>query len=224
MTTISRYSLTAALVMPQPTLEDIAVVHERIFRLSQSRPGSIFGVASVDPWLGETAYREEAEKCLSDYGFVGIKLHPFGHNISPLSPLCDKVYRVAAEYGVPVIVHTGLGTPHSLPSLLIDPSRRYPAVTFILAHAGFALYSTEAIVAAKYCPNLILEPSWCPTFMVRNMVDQIGSERVIMGSDHLNNLPVELAKYNAIGLSDQQSRDIMFENPNRIFKLRLEKT
>ena len=224
MTTIGRYSLTAALVMPQPTLEEVTVVHERIFRLSQSCPGSVFGVASVDPWLDETAYREEAEKCLSDYRFVAIKLHPLGHNISPLSPLCEKVYQVAAEYGVPVIVHTGLGTPHSLPALMIDPAKRYPEVTFILAHAGFAVYSTEAIVAAKYCPNLILEPSWCPTFMVRGMIDQIGSDRVIMGSDHLNNLPVELAKYNAIGLSERQFRDIMFDNPNRIFNLRLEKT
>ncbi|WP_134701015.1 amidohydrolase family protein [Ammoniphilus sp. YIM 78166] len=211
----------ASLVMPQPTLEDISEVHRRIYRASQSYPGRIFGMSSTDPWLDEDSYRNEVNACLSDYGFVALKLHPMGHNISPLSPRCDKIYEMALEHKVPVIVHTGIGNPFSLPSLLIDPAKRYPDVTFILAHAGFAVYTDEAVVAAKYCENIILEPSWCPTYTVRKMVNTIGAERILMGSDHASNLSVELAKFHSIGLSERELEQIFYENPKRIFKLEL---
>jgi predicted TIM-barrel fold metal-dependent hydrolase len=120
---------------------------------------------------------------------------------------------------VPVLVHTGLGTPFSLPSLVIDAARRYPDVTFILCHAGFAVYTDEAIVAAKYCDNIVLEPSWCQTYTVAKMIKTIGAERIVMGSDHLTNLPVELVKFRSIGLSDNELELILYTNAKRIFQL-----
>ena len=58
----------------------------------------------------------------------------------------------------------------------------------ILAHAGWGVYSAEALVAAEVCPNIYLEPSWCPSYIVRKMVDQVGAERVLFGSDHLGSV------------------------------------
>ncbi len=178
-------------------------------------------MASLDPWLEEAAYIRQADVCFREYGFVALKLHPLGHNISPLSPLCEKVYETARAYRVPVLVHTGVGAPNALPSLMIDPAKRYPDVEFVLCHAGFAVYSDEAIVAAKYCDNIVLEPSWCQTYMIKKMVDTIGAARVLLGSDHLTNLPVELVKYQSIGLSEAELEAIFFHNANRIFNLQL---
>lgn len=219
ITAMDRYGIEVSLVMPQPTLEDVPTVHRAIAGMCRDYPGRIYGMVSLDPWMEEEAYLEQVRVCVEEYGFVALKLHPAGHNISPLSPRCDKLYEAARHYRLPVLVHTGLGTPNSLPSLLIEPAGRYPDVTFVLAHAGFAIYTDEAIVAAKTRDNIVLEPSWCPSYSVRKMVDQIGADRLIMGSDHISNLPVELAKYGAIGLSDEQLERIYERNPRRIFQL-----
>lgn len=211
----------SCLVMPQPTLEDIPAVHRKIFDFSRRHPARIFGMASVDPWLPEEAYREQISACLDEYGFKAIKLHPMGHNISPLSPQCDKVYEAARQYRVPVLVHTGIGNPFSLPSLVMAPAKRYPDVQFVLCHAGFAVYTDEAVVAAALCDNIVLEPSWCPTYTVTKMIDAVGIDRIVMGSDHLSNLPVELTKYRNLGLTEQQLEQIFFHNANALFQLGL---
>lgn len=216
---MDRYSIGTSLVMPQPTLEDISEVHTRIHAFATANPGRIYGMACIDPWLDEWEFDRQARVCLEQYKFVALKLHPLGHNISPLSPRCSGIYEAARRYRVPVLVHTGIGNPFSLPSLVIEPARRYPDVTFILAHAGFAVYTDEAIVAAKVCDNIVLEPSWCPTYTIRKMVDAVGADRLLLGSDHLSNLPVELVKLDSIGLSDKERELILRTNARRMFQL-----
>lgn len=219
MAAMQKYDIKISLVMPQPTLEDVSAVHHSISEMSLKYPGRIYGMIHLDPWLDEQIYMEEVKVCVETYKFVAMKLHPMGHNISPLSPRCEKLYEAARFYKLPVLVHTGLGTPFSLPSLMMDPAARYPDVTFILSHAGFASYSDEAIVTAKYRDNIVLEPSWCPSYIVRKMIDAIGAERIIMGSDHISNLPVELTKYRSIELREDQLEQIFMNNPTRIFNL-----
>lgn len=213
--------VAVALVMPQPTREDVRPIHDRIASAASRYPGRLFGMASIDPWLGEAAYAAEARRCVRDLGFVAIKFHPLGHNIAPTHPEADKAFRTAAELGVPVIVHTGLGTPWSLPSLCIPPARRYPHLKLVLAHAGWGLYSAEAVVAAEVCPNIYLEPSWCPTYTARQMIDRFGAGRVLFGSDHLTNLPVELTKYRSIGLTDAELAQVLGRTACEVFPLGL---
>ncbi|TDF98671.1 amidohydrolase family protein [Paenibacillus piri] len=213
------YNIHSCLVMPQPTLDAIPSVHEEIFKLTQKYPNQIFGMASVDPWVSDDEYNNQITVCLKEYGFKAIKLHPMGHNISPLSPLCNKIYEAARQFRVPVLVHTGIGNPFSLPALVMEPAKRYPDVTFVLCHAGFAVYTDEAIVAAKLCENIILEPSWCPTYTVSKMIEAAGIERIIMGSDHISNVPVELAKFHSLKLSDTQLEQIFHHNPRTLFRL-----
>ncbi len=219
--TMDRNGIAASLVMPQPVLAgNESAVHERIAALSNAHPKRFFGIVCIDPWTDEEPYRKEAEKCLDAFGFRALKINCLGHNISPLSVKCEKIYQMAKERNLPVVVHTGLGSPNSLPALLIEPARRYPEVNFVMAHAGFAEYSDEAIIAARVCENIVLEPSWCPTYMVRKMVNQIGSDRLIMGSDHLTNLPTEHVKYRYQS-KDSELEQIFFRNPDQLFRLDL---
>ncbi len=208
-----------AFVMPQPTLEDVRPIHDQIAESAEKHPQRIRGMASISPWLSESEYFAEARRCVNQLGFVALKHHPLGHNIAPNAGPSDKVFQAADELGVPVIVHTGLGTPWSLPSLCIPPARKYPNVPVIAAHAGWGVYSAEAIVAAQVCDNIYLEPSWCPTYVARKMIDEFGAERVLWGSDHLSNMPVELAKYRAIGLTEAQLDEVMRGTAERIFPL-----
>jgi predicted TIM-barrel fold metal-dependent hydrolase len=216
---MEQHGVDAMLVMPQPTLEDVRQIHDQIAAVAHRHAGRIFGMASINPWWPEAEFAAEARRCVADMAFVAIKLHPLGHNIAPNHAECDKVFRVAAELRVPVIVHTGLGTPWSLPALCIPPALRYPQVPIILAHAGWGLYSGEAMVAAEVCPNIYLEPSWCPTYAALGMIRKLGADRVLFGSDHLTNLPVELVKYRSIGLTEQELSAVLGGTAGKVFGL-----
>lgn len=216
---MDQQGVDVALVMPQPTLEDIRAVHDQIAGAAERNRGRLFGMASISPWWAEADYHAEARRCVRALGFVALKLHPLGHNLASNHPEADKAFRAAAELGVPLIVHTGLGSPWALPSLCIPPARRYPGVRVILAHAGWGLYSAEAMVAAEVCENLYLEPSWCPGYMARQMIERFGAGRVLFGSDHLTNLPVELTKYRSLGLSADELAGVLGNTARGIFPL-----
>jgi predicted TIM-barrel fold metal-dependent hydrolase len=216
---MERHAVDKMLIMPQPTLEDIRPIHDQIAGVVARNRGRIYGMASITPWWPEAEYAAELRRCVSDLGFVAIKLHPLGHNIAPNHAECDKVFRLAGEFDIPVIIHTGLGTPWSLPALCIPPALKYPQTRVILAHAGWALYSSEAVVAAEVCPNIYLEPSWCPTYSALGMIRKLGASRVLFGSDHLTNLPVELTKYRSIGLNDDELAEILGGTASKVFRL-----
>jgi len=208
-----------ALVMPQPSPEDYRALHDRIAAFAQRYPDRIRGIASISPFLSPRKYVDEARRCVCDLGFVGLKLHPLWHAIAPNKPRADIVFHTALELGVPVIVHTGLGAPNALPALCIPPARKYPRLPIILAHAGYAIYTATAIVAAEVCPNIYLEPSWCGEHSVRGMIHRFGARRVLFGSDHVSNLPVELAKYRSSDLSDEERRWCLGETARTLFHL-----
>jgi predicted TIM-barrel fold metal-dependent hydrolase len=102
---MDRHGVDVALVMPQPTLEDIRAVHDQIAQAVQRNPGKLFGMASINPWWPEAEYQAEARRTVRDLGFVALKLHPRGHNLASNHPEADKVFRAALELGVPLIVH-----------------------------------------------------------------------------------------------------------------------
>lgn len=208
-----------AFVMPQPTRDDLHAYHDRIAADVEAAGGRLFGMASIDPWWSESDYIAEAKRCVDELGFVALKLHPLAHNIAANHREAEKAYRSAAELGVPLIVHTGLGSPWSLPSLCIPFARKYADLPVILAHAGWGVYSAEAFVAADVCENITLEPSWCPAYVAQKLARTFGVERMIFGSDHITNMPVELAKYRAIGLSDDELTSLFETNPKRLFSL-----
>jgi predicted TIM-barrel fold metal-dependent hydrolase len=117
------------------------------------------------------------------------------------------------------VIHTGTGIPQALPALAIPPALAHPEVTVVLAHAGFAVFTPEALVAAEVCRNVVLEPSWCTANQIKGMVRAIGAERVMFGSDHLDNQPVELAKIDAIGLDEAQRDAVLGATAARVFGL-----
>jgi predicted TIM-barrel fold metal-dependent hydrolase len=173
----------------------------------------------MTPLIGEAAYAAELRRCVRELGFHAVKLHPLAHAVMPTAPAADVVFATASELGLPVMVHTGTGVPFSLRSVLIPRALEYPETPIILAHAGFAVYTPEAFVAAQVCPNIYLEPSWCMAHDVKRMVEQFGANRVMYGGDLPSNVPVELAKFQSLGLSESDYRMCMAGTAIQVFKL-----
>lgn len=211
--------IDATIVQPYPGVKEAVQTHDRIAELCAKYPGRFFGLASVSPHGNHDAYRKEVERCARDLKFVGVKLHTIGHGVNPLSEDGDLVFATAHELGIPAMVHTGPGIPFALPALCIPAAQKYPGLKIVLAHAGFAVFSAEAQVAASVCGNLYLETSWCIGEDIRWMISTIGPDRVMMGADLPSNVPVEVAKYKALDLEAEVYNRVMGGTAIEVFKL-----
>ena len=207
-----------ALVQPFPGCEEPRKLHDRIAEMSAQYPERFYGVTSINPHLGDACLKE-IKRCVKDLGFVGVKLHTIGHAVLPTSRDALKVFELANDLGVPVLVHTGTGVPFALPSLCLPAARRFPDLMLVLCHAGHTVFAVEAIIVAKEAPNIYLEPSWCTSVQLRRMIRELGSERVLMGSDLPDNLATEIAKAKLIGLTDAELSDYLGGSALRIFGL-----
>jgi predicted TIM-barrel fold metal-dependent hydrolase len=216
---MDRYGVTATLVMPQPTDPKAMELHDEIAEMARRLPGRVFGIALLDPRVSEREYSERAERLLVAEGFVALKLHSFGHSVSAADDVCDKVFKAARRYRRPVMVHTGLGGPHTLPGTVQGVATRYEDVPIVLCHAGFGAFWEQAVQVAEHCDNVLLEPSWTPGFAIGLMLERLGADRVMFGSDHASNIPVELTKIATLKMSPKERTAILGGTAIRVFNL-----
>ncbi|MGY1807034.1 TIGR03086 family metal-binding protein [Blastococcus sp. SYSU D00669] len=146
-------------------------------------------VAEGVPWLTRLVWVgprgpdvDEVRRRLAD-GAAGLKFHPSYDEYPADSPLLDPFLRVAAEAGVPATVHTAPGP--SDPDLVRRLAERHPDVPFVLYHTflGFPEGRRRAARHAQQLPNLHLETSWCRSAEVELLIEEVGPDRVLFGSD-----------------------------------------
>ncbi len=158
----------------------------------------------------------ELEKCVKEYGLSGLKLHPTSDSWMAGHPMADPLMEKARELGVPVTIHSH--QPGSQPALIGEIAMRFPDVTVIMAHMGMHHYRDAMYVAAKE-PNVILETAVQPWAhrMARDVVDRIGVERLIWGTDApLHHPRVEMAKIEASALDEDERAAVMGGNIARV--------
>lgn len=216
--------IDVAIVQPMvdtPTIDVSREIHNRIAEMGKKNPQRIFGMISLNPHLKEKEFEEEVTRCVQKLGFVGIKLSPIAHACSPLSKDGIRVFENADKLKIPVMVHTGAGIPFALPSLVLPVAKKFPQVRIVLAHAGGNIASSEALIVAQECENVFLEPSWVAIHIIKKWIKIIGAERIMFGSDMLENTPVELSKYRNMGLSREDLEHCLFGTAKEFFNLPL---
>jgi predicted TIM-barrel fold metal-dependent hydrolase len=148
---------------------------------------------TVNPWYGRDAVRE-IERAFED-GARMLTLHPTLQGFLINDSLAEPVIRKAEEFLLPVYVHTG---PHlyGSPWQVTDCALRFPAVSFILGHAGATDFWNDVPDAIRTAPNLYIEGSFARPFIFRSHIDTVGIERGIMGSSApRNDLVFEWQQY-----------------------------
>jgi hypothetical protein len=210
-----------SIVQPGTTfsLKTVIKQHNFIADLSEKMAGRIFGMANPNPHLPTAKYRKELVRCVDDLGFVGVKLHPLAHAVNPILSAGRRVFETASDLGIPVMVHTGAGVPWALPSAVVPMALEFPNLKIILAHSGSAIFSNEASLTAKLCPNVFLETSWMPSISIYGFCKTFGSNRVMFGSDHSENIASELAKYRTMGLTDEEIEWCLGKTAMEVFKI-----
>lgn len=217
--TMERFSIGLSIVQPYPGAPDAPVVHDQIHALHTSTDGAVVGLASFNPHRDRGEFFTEIERCVKELGFVGVKLHTIGHALDPGSADATTVFETARELEIPVMVHTGPGLPFADPALLLGPARRFPEVQIVLAHAGHGIVTGNAIAVAEICDNVALETSWCRPGDIGVMIDKLGGQRVMFGTDSPNNVSTEFAKYDSLDLPETTRADVLGGTARRIFRI-----
>lgn len=214
---MDKFGIGVSIVQPFPGAPDPRKVHDEIYALGQDTGGRVIGLASLSPHGDPEQYRAEVTRCVTQLGFVGVKLHTWGHAVNPASSDAATVFETARELGIPVMVHTGLGAPFADPATMLNPADRFGDVPIILAHSGAGMSTAAAVAVAVRSENVLLETSWCRTLDIRAMIDAVGARRLMFGSDGADNVGVELAKYAALGLDDETRTAVLGGNARRVF-------
>ncbi len=136
---------------------------------------------TVEPRHGKRA-ADEIRRSVRELGMRGVKLHPWLQGFSPVELCMEVLAGEAMSLGVPIVFHDGT-PPYSTPLQIAYLAERFPELTVVLGHSGLLDMWQEAIWAAKRCQNIYLIPSGCSTLAMAKMVELLGPERLLFGTD-----------------------------------------
>ncbi len=214
---MDEHGVDRAMAIPFPVVDDYRAEHDLIGRAVRQHPDRFQGAACLNPYLPRQEFENEVRRCREQYGFNALKLQPQYHGLNPMSEASDFFFETALANGMAVIVHTGAGLPFSLPSLLMRPARKFPELTVVVAHCGSGLFVHEAILAALFCPNIVLELSSLMPHLVLEVLAQVQAERLMIGSDLPENTGTEIGKILTLAVSAEQKRDMLSGTACRVF-------
>ena len=161
---------------------------------------------------------EEARRCL-DLGARGIKLHPRAQKFLLNDERLAPVFALAAERGVPILVHAGRGLPPIAAGLerLFDS---HPGAQLILAHAGIADLANLAYrFAGKR--GVFFDTSVWSAIDLLGLLRLVPPEQVVYASDYPygqqpGSLLLSLRAARASGFDEGQLRAMFAGNAARI--------
>jgi len=155
-------------------------------------------------------------------GFRLIKLHSTLQKFRLPDELCEPVWREAESRDVPVLVHSWAGAADCGFAACDAVATRHPDVKLILGHSlapdGFA----DACRLVEKHPNVYLDTATSQVNygQIDFMVDRIGSERILFGSDtpFLDPAP-QLGKVVFARIDEVARRSILGANAARLLRL-----
>ena len=138
------------------------ICNELIYRVNQLFPNNFIGAAMLpqSPGVDLKTSIPELEKCVREYGFVGLNLNPDpsgGHWQSP--PLSNRywypIYEKMVEYDIPAMIHVSTScndcfhttgahylnadTTAFMQCLSADLFKDFPSLKFLIPHGGGAV-------------------------------------------------------------------------------------
>ena len=162
---------------------------ERVVRLY---PQLLRGLAWTRPMDGSPQKVEPFFKESLSNGagpvFVGMKFHPNMNQFPADDPAVDGYLALCEKYGIPAVFHCGDVDSFSSPQRIYNVAKRHPGVPVILYHMGIFgphQYAIEVVSRSmlKKDANLYVEISQVDPDSVLQAIRELGSERVLFGTD-----------------------------------------
>ncbi|MGL6278830.1 MAG: amidohydrolase family protein [Gaiella sp.] len=161
---------------------------------------------------------EEATRAI-DRGAKGIKLHPRAQRFLPDDARLEPVFALAAERGVPILIHGGRGLPPISDSLgrLVE---RHAPPALIIAHAGIADLAGMAANFSGRAGVFFDTSVWSPLDLL-DLFRVVPPEQVVYASDYPygrqpNSLLMTVRTARASGLDPHEVRMLLGGTAARI--------
>ena len=156
----------------------------------------------------------EARRCL-ERGARGIKLHPRAQIFKVDDPRLEAVFELAAEHGLPVLIHAGRGLPEGMAAELARVAERHPEASLILAHAAIVEQGLIAEIASGQ-PNVYFDTSTWTPLDLQALLGRVSPEQILWASDipygqQVSAMALTLGALRASNLPDAIVRGIMGE-------------
>lgn len=135
---------------------------------------------------------EEVERCFSELGMRGLKLHPWLQGFSMHERSLDPICEVIIDHGGVLLCHDGT-PPYSTGLQIAALARRHPKLPVVLGHGGLHDCWREALQATIETPNVYLCICGTPPYAARKILADAPRGKVLFGTD--------------AGLSDKASQD-----------------
>lgn len=160
--------------------------------ISRDHTENLVGHPRFIPFCGinprSPRWEAEMEKCL-ELGARGLKIHPYAHMCPPNHPRVLRLLKRWSRTGLPVLFHTAnnglepsVWRKWSDIELYEEPLRHFTEIPIILGHAGMTFYE-KACEMARAHGNCHLEIGGQPPQNIRHMIDLIGADRLLFGTD-----------------------------------------
>jgi predicted TIM-barrel fold metal-dependent hydrolase len=150
-----------------------------LLEAASAHPDRFLPACSANPWYGEAAVAEVRRAVAN--GARMLVLHPFVQGFLANDELVWPLLETASEERVPVYVHTG-PPGNASPWQVVDLADRYPAIDLIMGHSGATDFWNDVVDAGRAAPNVYLESSLARPFSLLARLQQVGTDRGILGS------------------------------------------
>ena len=205
----------------------------------KKHPDRLYGLFAIDPRRPKAV--ELTEKAIKEQGMIGIKIHP-STGFKSNDKECFPIYELAGALNLPIMFHSG-GTPaspgwdSSRPVWIAEAAFMFPEVKMVIAHLGGDWWN-EAVMGCKMLANVYVDvSSWQLLFRrdsqqfyrwLRDIIDEVGVDRVLWGTDgptlHAVLPLADWAKaftepQTDINFASDEIEAMMFKNTRQVFGL-----
>ena len=164
-------------------------------------------------------YEAEFARCV-ERGFMGLKLHPVSQEFELDDKRVVRLFEMAAEADLPVLIHAGFAMQRIVAPLM-PTVERLPGLRLILGHSAMVEILEATRVFADQ-PNVLFETSVVKAKDLYVLFRTLNPSRICFGSDiPYGDLPstmhAALLAADAAGLSEEQLSGVFSRNIRRWF-------
>jgi predicted TIM-barrel fold metal-dependent hydrolase len=173
----------SAVVFPMQEPDGYAEANDMVIAEAAASEGRLIPFCRLDPGDDPVA---EASRCV-ERGARGIKLHPRAEAFDLGAPEVRRIFALADELRLPVLIHAGRGIP-ALGVHALELAAECPRSMIILAHAAVSDVSWLGPRLRDH-PNVFIDTSWWNPIDLLTLFAYAPPSRILFASDAPYGIP-----------------------------------
>ncbi|MHB9028959.1 MAG: amidohydrolase family protein [Candidatus Latescibacterota bacterium] len=165
---------------------DLVQGNDLMLEAVRAHRGRIYGACATNGHYPELSLND-LHRTFEDPGVVCVKIHPFLSCIKMNDKRMKGIYEFTAARRLFMIVHTWLDAdPYGNLDLFASVAKDWPDINWLMGHSGGPFGAHRAVEIVRELPNVFIDLtiSSCPARQFEFFVKEVGSDRMILGTDN----------------------------------------